>query len=650
MHSVIFIFSFLFSIVHADKCNPLATLIETDSFYLTQPYTTNITIDIASYVEAFPKLATLIPKFTKNLEIYSNRTAIELEEPIQLFPFTDDLNAFIIKDPVYGKDAYKKCADNGGTLIKATSSNRLEIVKLLKDHELDKTPIHVLPFYSLLSFSDFEPLDTPDNLDNMVNAWQKSPPWLTSENKILMPTTKITVSEGVTEVSTPLSFKTPVICQKVANPWDLSSDRNAWFKVLPKIRTAIKMLNKLKTSYELASKSLTSVPTITKTVTDVFKLTLPEPFQLVLDFLDKYSKKINWNRMTKFNQIQNFIKTALKLVRQFELNPKSITQLKEDDSKFQPLSINEFNWRESFELDESTYGIVGPATIQPYMAHLPDDGSNKPISYDAIITAKVYNRKTDKITVHSVKANTINGEITTIKSIVETYDLKVALLDEIKPLDCFWHETEHYKICHRMPIQQVVNMPVAQLTKCARALWSEEFSPDFALCPRKSIKTLPNVYRAECGPNNQITAIVNSDSPVTVEFKCDGEKQAAKNFSSFPSFINTPCEVYIVDGSNSHLTLPQWNADFLQAQTVGDERSFTFPFDEISQKTLIILCAIISIMCAFLMIIVACTFYLCCTKCKSKCTRNTRNRRRNEDNEISPYLPAIQLHEFPFTN
>lgn len=38
----------------SDKCNFHATLIETETFYLTQQFSKNITIDLTSYIEAFP--------------------------------------------------------------------------------------------------------------------------------------------------------------------------------------------------------------------------------------------------------------------------------------------------------------------------------------------------------------------------------------------------------------------------------------------------------------------------------------------------------------------------------------------------------------------------------------------------------------------
>ena len=633
----------LLPVAFADKCNPHATLVETDSFYLTQPFTKNVTIDLSTYIDAFPKMAALLPKFKDLLGIYDNVTAITEAEPMELIPFTKDENIFIIKDSVVNADSFKKCSGNGGSLVKIDSKNRDRLVTILKEHGIEKTPIHVLPFYSLLSLSDFDTIDTP-SMDELFFTWQRSPPWITKDDQIEFPTGIVT-ENNIKVNSTPQHFKSPILCAKPNNPWDLKENRNDWFRMTPKLKTAISMLDRIKTSFETASKSLKNIPSVTKQIANAFQLTLPEPFKVVLDFLDNFTKKKQWERTSSLDPFTGFVTSALKLTRQLEQKPKSIIKIPKANPKFSPPSINELNWRESFGLDESIYGVMGPLVVKPSQAFVKDETIINPTHFEATITARVYNRLTDRLTVYEVKPNAVNNEITTVKAVVTTPHLKLALLNDVKPLQCITHETEQYRICHKMTLQPVTDTSIAKLTKCAEALFSPNISLDFPNCPRTKSSLTPVIYRAECEPDNKPMAIVNSGSPVLLGFKCDTEKMPNKNITTFPTYINTPCEVHFVEGASSQLALPQWNPDFLQDQTVGEEQTIIIPPVEMTKLQFILISIGASIGSCVLLICVIVSMYYCCKCLKQKCC----NHDDAEDPEqLSNDPPVIQLHELPF--
>jgi hypothetical protein len=644
---VIFVLMLFVDIIKTDKCNPLATLTEIDTFYYSQPYTRHVRIDIGSYVKAFPRLGTLIPTFNKALSYHDTDEKLDAQEPVTLLPFTNELNAYIVKESTLGKNAFQACASNGGNLIRLDASNRDALVNILKNNGIDKTPVHVLPHFSMLSFNNFEPLLTPDTVDAVGEGWQKSPPWITKENKLEFPPNKITLN-GVETSSEPEHFKSFVICQKTKNPWDDQNARKDWFQTMPKIKTALSLLGKLKTAYEISSKSLRSIPPVTNEVSKIIKLILPEPFNKVLDFLDRFSNNATWDKATNLNQFHLFINTALKLVRQFNLNPDSITKLPSTNVKFSPISIDELNWRQSFGLDEDVYGITGPLIIRPTTSYKPEsDTSPVPSYYDATISARVYNRKTDKITLYSVTPNPFNGKTTTIKTVVVTSKLKIALEQDVKPLQCSWAEVEHFKVCHSMPLQPVISTPMSSLMKCAEALLSEKYSEDFLDCPKKSIQVLPSIHRANCDPDDQPTVILNSDSPIQIEFRCDGVTTTTKNISSFPTLIPTSCEVRIVEGTSSRLAFPQWNPDFLQDPSVGEQVLVNIPAYEMPQNLVIIISVALSISCVMLMALIISLIYCCC-KCCCKKQNNVIANNHDEDAEL--YLPAIRLRELPFSN
>jgi hypothetical protein len=638
----------LIQAVTADKCNLHATLVETDTFYLTQPFTKNIVVDISKYAQAFPKMASLLPKFKEILNNYENETFIKESEPEQLIPFTPEMNIFISKEPKPNRESFQTCAQNGGSLVRLDSKNREQVVSIMKAHNIATTPIQALPFHSLLSLSEFDSLHHP-TLENLANVWQKSPPWITSNDNIEYPSTIVTV-DGQPFNSTSGDFKSPVLCAKPNNPWDLEQNRNDWKRMIPKINTAVSMLTRIKNSFEISSRSLKNVPTITKQIAEVFKLTLPDSFKQILSFLESFSKKRQWEQTTKTDLFANFVKSAIKLTRQFEQKPKSMTKIPSNDPKFSPPSIDELNWRESFNLDESVYGIVGPVTIQPKHAYTEEGMSSDPVHFEATITARVYNRQTDLLSIYEVKPNTILEEQTTINSIIATPHLKVALKEHVRPHNCINHETEQFKICHRLDLQQITYSTMTNLIKCANALFSPRSSPDFGSCPRIRAKPITSVYRAECEPHGKPTVIINSDSPVLIEFKCDNVKMPHKNITSFPTFIATPCEVHIVDGVSTQLALPQWNLDFVQDQKVEEEINMAIPPAEMTKLQFALICITISIVACIVLACFSILMYYCYNHCVRSHPENLNESQPPQAPDVNVIdVPPILLNEFPFS-
>ncbi len=636
--------------VFSDMCNPHATLIETDTFYLTQPFTKNVTIDISNYANTFPQLSSLVAKFKGNLENYSTEDNINSKEKFDLIPFTKELNAFILENKTTNTDSYRQCAQYGGSLVKITAKNRGRLVEILKTKNIEHTPIHTIAFHHLMTDDEENDiLATPTDLDNLVYTFTKSPPWITKNNEIVMP-------QGPDD-SKPETYKSSIVCTKPNNPWDLKQHRKKWYQMLPRIRNVMTLLDKMHKSYETATRSLRKVPTLTQQIADVFSLTIPDPLKNVLEFLTKFSDKSQWEKTKGDDSFKNFVNTALKLARQLNLNPNSITKIVPEKLKFSPPSINEFNWRESFNLDDAIYGIIGPVTVTPFIGLVPNNSVISPTLFEASITARVYNRQTDKITLYSVKPNYIHNEMAAIKTVVVTPVKRIALPEEAVPLQCEWIDTEQLKVCHKMSIQPVPDISASHLIKCAGALMSTKITDDFKDCPRIKAKAIPTLYRADCEPDHKATAIINSDSPLTLEFKCDGKHDSYKNITVFPTLITTPCEINIVEGTFSSIALPQWNADFLQDQGVDEVTEIETPPFDISDKMMLIVVACISIISPSVILIIALSMYFCIRCCKKRRNNPRPPSTRSNNDQQSParlqevsYYPAIQVQEFPFTN
>lgn len=654
----ILVISLLITGSYADFCNYHATLVETETFYLTQPFSKNISFDFSNYVDAFTKLGPLISQFKTNLALYEQSDTIEKQEPKVLYPLSDEYNLYRISETTFGRDAFNACLANGGSLVEVNNKNRQAIANLMKRISMRMTPFKALPMHSVLSYPDMEPLDTP-KITTAYHILTKSPPFLTAENKIIYPDEKIELTDITTPSPTPKTYtetatsdhyKSNVLCQKENNPWDLPENRENWILVLPKIQNAIAHLKKFKESYDHSAKTLKNLPrSIWKSTTNFFKLILPDPLKTVIDFLDRFSKQKNWEKVkgTSTDRFYNFVKTALRLVRQYESQPKSLIKLQESKPEFTPTAINELNWQDLYGLDEETYGLVGPVTITPISTHVENENdiANSPVYMKGIINARIYNRNTDKITLYSVKPNVVNAETTFVKTIIQTSKLSIAYPEEISPLHCVTPSADSIKVCHKLPIQ-VYSSPSFDPVKCANALFAQNFSTNFQSCPRTSSRTGPIIYRAECEGTS--TLVISSEKPVKLNFLCDSVQTSTNEFKTFPSFVKTDCEVQVIEGSQAQLTLPQLNPDFYQNPTIGQINSLPALDTETQFTPTVII--IVSVSCSIVVLISIAILlygvYFVCNKCRSP----NIPQQPQQQIILPQFFPAVQLNEYPFFN
>jgi len=630
------IFCAIFSLIQAENCNFHATLFQKDSFYLTQQYTKDIVMDLSPYTEAFTELNNLVQKFSDNLEIYSNETALEEKEPMELIPFTEEQNAFRLIDEVQGTLAIKKCSENGGTLVYLNGDNRAKVAEILTAQNMEKTPFFALPFYSLLSYPGFKTFETPSSFDLVIEMWTKTPPYIGKDNVITYPTNQVKKeAEPGTRDSKPADFKSPVLCVKPNNLWDTPSGKSIWFKMIPKIKTAVSMLSKLKESFDLTTDTLGGIPKITRPITKWLKISIPESFQRVLDFLSKFKTAKAWELTTpdSKNQFYDFMRTAFKLVRTFELDPKSFIKIPKAKPKFALPSINNINWREHLGLDEEVYGLVGPIVITPKNAYEKKGGIDKLFKVE--IKVRIYDRIKDKYDIYSVRPNTFGGEITTVKTVISSPQLKLALNQEVEPAQCEVQPAELFKLCHQLPFAITNDFSTDDLTSCAEALTTATYSPKFANCPRAKNKG-PLIYRSECGPEKDPTIIVSTDYPLQVEFYCDGSKTASKKITPPITFIPTNCEAQILGDSSQRLVLPQKVADFLQDPVVGEVSSPDIPIMPLLTENQIIALGICgTVVAIFILIMLTVAIYKCCPK------------RRRREKLPKPQPPTIPMSPYP---
>jgi len=601
------IFSFFVNPSQTDLCNFHGTLFETETFYLTQPYSHNVSIDLENYQTAFQTFPQKLDTFANLFSLYETANQIEKHEPLPLIPFTHDLNIFKTPEKSTGKNSFTECAKHNGSLLSISTSNRAKAIEIMKSLELPKVPFIALPFQNVLSYPGLELLDNTPDHETLEAVWSKTPIFITENNTFEYPTKDMrkrspeeaaaptkTVTNASTEPVTPkpdpesntpkptplekLNFHS--LCTKPNNPWDRESFRKNWLKLVPQIRNAIRFLQDLKHTYTQTANTLQKLPkSPLSEIAHSIKLVLPEPLKAIIDFLDNFSSKKQWESTSPkaLNLFSNFVKDTFKAIKLFNLD-HSITNIKTKPRKrFRLLNFNDLHWKDFFELDEEQYGISGPISVTPFDQH-PLKQHNT--IFTANVRFRIFQRQKDKCTIYKFRPNVINDQIVDIKNILKTSKFSLASKEDFIPHECHSQPTELHRICHKLPTNALDPQHHTHMVECASALLSPIFDKKHAFCPLTSPTSDPAIYRADCQGDDHSSLIVSSTKPITLAFVCDDKFDKNVNFTTFPSKVLTDCEARLLDSNAPGLIVPQRNPDFLQDPILGPISPYlqpTFP-------------------------------------------------------------------------
>jgi hypothetical protein len=612
------------SFVQADLCNFHATLIETNTFYLTQPFTKNISLDLSNYKQAFKDLDAKLNQFNSNLEFFDDPLEIKNSEPFELKPYSSDYNAFMVNETVYGFRSFNACSHYNGSLVYLTKQNKNTIASLLKQFGMTKTPFKALPFHSLFSFPNIEVIDEAPSLDHIYSIWNKSPPFLTAKGEIeypnrlkhtTPPSISTTISAEYDDLETsPEMFSSRVLCLKENNPWDLPENTNKWLELVPTIKSSIALLRGIKNSFDQSDGFLKNLPqNIKKETLNLFKLVLPKPLTNILEFLEQFTSKRNWDKskFSSFKDFAHFTTESDRLAKFFNIDPKSVTNLTPNSNSFKPLNISHIQWANLLQLDNKQYGISEPILITPISA-LRDTLTN--YVFEAKVHLKIFDRDLDKYTIYSARPNIANDQITSVKYVVNSTSCKIASYEAIQPTDCHTTDYEKIKICNQFPLNPSIISSFSELAACGEALFSKTYSPKFKRCPTQSISK-PYIYRAQCAENEQSTIFINSITPLQLQFTCDNQLELTRNFSHFPARVTTNCGVSVVQEGTTELILPQSHSDFVQNpiidySTIHEQENFQSSISISFEIRLIIYISVVCIIVIVISIIITLICYL----------------------------------------
>lgn len=640
-----------------DLCNYHGTLFETETFFLTQPYSKNITIDLENYQATFQNFPHKIDTFANLFKQYETANSLSLGEPLQLIPFTKDLNVFKTPSETTGRKSLSDCNKYNGSLLALTNSNKPRVLEIMKELQLEKIPFTSLPFQNVLSYPSLEILDDSPDAETLEAVWAKTPVFLTKTGLFEYPTP---IALGTTTVSPNALEKQKIfaLCTKPNNPWDLDSRKN-WLNLVPQIKNAIKVLQNLKHVYTQTANTLSKLPQ--SPVSDIsrnIKLILPDPLKAIVNFLDLFSNKKQWesSQSASLALFSNFVKETFKAIRLFNLD-SSITNIKDKQiKKFRLLDFNDLHWKDFFDLDEELYGMSGPVTVTPFNKH-PEEISTK---FEANVRFRIFNRQIDKYTIFKFRPNIILNQIANIKNILHSSKYTLALKEDLIPQNCHKQPAENHQICHKLPAI-VYDHDHNRMVECGLALFNPQFNEKHTFCPLTAPSIDPAIYRADCNTDQHSSLIISSTKPVSLAFFCDSTFKENKNFTRFPERIQTDCEARLLDSGIPSLVVPQRNHDFLQNPDLGPILSYFHP--QLVQPAFnlifhVIIPVVSGIILLFIFIIISLWCYF-----RKKETQNppiqsgTLRIVQNRPNVIelqqlasNRRLPQLQINEYPLLN
>jgi len=585
---------FLFILFHvnpsqADLCNFHGTLFEAETFYLTRPYSHTISLDLENYQAAFHTFPKKLETFSNLFRLYEREADLNSHEPLPLIPLDSNTNVFKTSSKVIGTRSFSECARNNGSLLAISHSNRNKVIEIMKTLDLQKIPFLSYNVHKIFSNPGMEVLDDQVNYKTLEAIHYKTPVYLKADNSFEYPTdltaadlststttTSTTVNPTTTSATTTTTTIAPLehqyyysLCTKPNNPWDRESSRKTWLRLVPQIRNAIKFLQELGHTYTQTANTLSKLPK--SSVSDIsrsLKLILPEPLKAILNFLDRFSSKRQWESTNPnaLDLFSAFVKDTFKAIKLFNLD-SSITNIKAKPKKrFRLLNFNDLHWKDFFDLDEELYGISGPISVTPF-DQLPLDTRNT--IFIANVRFRIFHRHDDKCTIYQFRPNIFQHQIVDIKNILHTKKFSLASKEDFVPHECHTQSTELHRICHKIPPNAFEPKDYTQMSECGSAMFSPTYNEKHTFCPLSSPPSDPLIYRADCQNDDHSSLIVSSTHPIRLAFVCDGKFDSAVNFTTFPSKVHTGCEARLLDSSTPGLIVPQSNPDFLQDPVLG---------------------------------------------------------------------------------
>ena len=98
---------------------------------------------------------------------------------------------------------------------------------------------------------------------------------------------------------------------------------------------------------------------------------------------------------------------------------------------------------------------------------------------------------------------------------------------------------------------------------CGNSLANDDSESDFNKCPIRIAPKHPLAHRAQC---HNSSVVLSSQHPLQVRIYCDNLSKRPIKLENFPVYLNTDCEIRLLDKRAETILLPQLTTKFIQDQ------------------------------------------------------------------------------------
>lgn len=544
--------------IAGDVCTSRASLIKIDEFYLKQPYVHEIELDLSNYVEEFQSIAVDAEKFSSIAIKYDSDKELDELETLPLIPFTPEYNLVSI-DSTHQK-YMEDCDKLQAKILEIRPTNLNKMVSILKTLNIDNTPIKsFIDRMKVLTNAQGDLLRTAvtpstAEVSKMLNYYVS----LNQEGNLNYP------EEALTETSPVKAF-----CMKSNNQWDLKgSNRQKWLTTIQKILPSLSQAKAWGEIFRAVISNLPLQKSAHKQLADKLLLNTPLPLTRIRKFLNNFNIASNWESsipfdFSKFTGFIDDFRSVVKLFKHKDI-PAVTTTIRPQLPRPAPLlslsPIDLDRLRNFINLGVSKINITGPIDAVPLFKH----DNAKTIT--AVATFQQFS-ETDLIRIYHVKPLIYKNAITTIPYVISTFKNHLALVNTPVPFGCTTEDqnSQEVKICqgYTTPGHQVLTPE--QSLDCGNSLAIQEMDEGFATCPIRPAPSTPLAHRAQCHNN---TLAISSTKPLLVRIYCDSISRRPLKLENFPVYLDTDCEIRLIEGHVESILLPQLTTKFSQDRSL----------------------------------------------------------------------------------
>jgi len=259
--------------------------VQIEEFYLQQPFSSEVELDLSNYIEEFQSIEVNAEKFASIVVKYDIERELDELEPSALYPLTSDVNIFAIKSN--NLDYIKDCEKLNAKILKFSPQQAPIIIAIINALQMPNTALKTFnERQNTLTNSegDLYPADPRPASITQMQKMQDYYALFTAEGSMTYP------AEDVTQTTKIAGF-----CMKANNIWDRKGPLSQkWLTTLRKLLPSLSTAKSWSNIFTSVINQLPVQTSLFKKITDKLVLNTPIPLTCIKNFLAKFNTDTKW--------------------------------------------------------------------------------------------------------------------------------------------------------------------------------------------------------------------------------------------------------------------------------------------------------------------------------------------------------------------